>query len=159
MRRSFLFIAIACLVAGSGCGASLLRTPSAHLVTPAEQHLRRGEELEKQGLVDQAAEEYSLSAEFSAKGTEALSRLLLKQGRAGQAERILRDALARGQNSSGIYSGLARSLLRQGIDLDEAEELAMIAVKTADDADFAESWNTLNDVRVAKRRASSKTAR
>lgn len=121
-----------------------------------EQRLQLGAAFEKQGEWERAVQEYAKAAQHSDKGHLALGKLYAQRGNLPEAETALRLAMRTIKDNPELYNDLANVLLERGKDLEEAEDLAQLSVKIGNQDTFAESWNTLNNIRTIRYRKETK---
>lgn len=153
-----LSLSLICLLAG--CLTTGFSRPPEHLVLPGERQLRQGVLFERRGEWKKAEEAYTNALQYTDKGYIALGRLHAQRGHFKEAEKYFRNAMRTIHDDASLYNDLAQLLLAQQKRLDEAEELARLSVKLADQEQFPYSWDTLNAVRLTretiKKRAAAK---
>jgi arylsulfatase A-like enzyme/tetratricopeptide (TPR) repeat protein len=98
----------------------------------AEAHLIKGQLLEGQNLVDEAARAYRTELGYSPNSIPAaiaLSRLEGRRGRPAEQEKVLRNAIQTNPQSPGPYLLLAMTFLQREERYAEAVELAQLALE------------------------------
>ena len=98
----------------------------------AEAHLIKGQLLESQSLVEEAARAYRTELAYSPSSIPAaiaLSRLEGRRGRPAEQERVLRNAIQTNPQSPGPYLLLAMTFLQREERYPEAVELAHLALQ------------------------------
>lgn len=143
-----LSLSLVCLL--TGCLTSGFSRPPEHLALPGERQLQQGAGFERRGEWKKAEEAYTNALQYTDKGYIALGRLHAQRGHFKEAEKYFRNAMRTIHDNASLYNDLAQLLLAQRKRLDEAEELARLSVKLADQEQFPYSWDTLNAVRLTR---------
>ncbi|MEG2140054.1 MAG: hypothetical protein RRY20_04635 [Bilophila sp.] len=132
----------------AGCFLQAFKQPKA---PPAyEQNLQLGAVFEERGEWSRAEQEYSAAAQTTDKGNLALAKLYAQRGKLAQSETYFRLAMRTIRDDPNLYNGLAHILLERKKNLEEAEELAQLAVKIGNQDTFEASWDLLNSIREAR---------
>ncbi|MBI5518682.1 MAG: tetratricopeptide repeat protein [Desulfovibrio sp.] len=151
MTRNRLLIPLVLALGIAAVGCAMPRISVYDDPLSAKEHLQLGMANESKGDLEAAASEYR-----QAMHREPLARLYLGnvyygQGRLQDAEGEYRAALERLPENPEIMNNLAWVLLRRGVKLEEAQDLAERAVSRAPNAQAATAYqDTLSAIRAAR---------
>ena len=147
-RNLMIWCVFAFVMAVCGCSGkmSVLRQDT----LSAQEHVNLGIAYEHKGDWDLALKEYDLAAQQDPKGHFYKGNLLFQQNRLADAEAAYRRALKAMPDEAYLYNNLAWLLLTSNSRLEEAEELAELAVKRSSQEQFAEFWDTLSQIRLRR---------
>ncbi len=126
MRR-VLFLGIGIAVIFAGCAMPRVMVLSDPL--SPEEHLQLGIAYEKKGEFDNALEEYGAAAKKVPVAFFYLGNVCFQKKDFDRAEKYYRKAILRDSRNADAYNNLAWLLYLQGRNLDEAESLALTAIK------------------------------
>ena len=114
------------------------------------EHLALGVAYERQGEWDLALQEYAQAAESDPRGNFYMGNLLFQQNRLGDAEDAYRSAMERMRSDPDLFNNLAWLLYTRRDKLEEAEELAGLAVRLGGAERVDEYRDTLEQIRQAR---------
>lgn len=114
------------------------------------EHLRLGIAYERKGEWTLAMREYTLATQTDPLGNFYMGNLLFQQNKLEAAEQEYRIALRSMRTDPALLNNLAWLLYTRKENLEEAEELAALAIKLAGPEHFADYWDTLEQIRQLK---------
>ena len=154
-RNLMIWCVFAVMMAVCGCSGKVpvLRQDT----LSAQEHVNLGIAYEHKGDWDLALKEYDLAAQQDPKGYFYKGNLLFQQNRLADAEVAYRRALKAMPDEAYLYNNLAWLLLTSNSRLEEAEELAELAVKRSSQEQFAEFWDTLSQIRLRREQSTKQS--
>ena len=141
IRRAGATLVLAALL----LGCSLQQAASRQ--DPVNPHLLQGVAHERKGEWAPAMQEYALAAQTDPRGNFYLGNLLFQHNKLDEAEQEYRTALRTLHNDPALLNNLAWLLYTRKDKLEEAEQLAALAVKLSGPEHFVEYWDTLEQIR------------
>ncbi len=141
MFRACVFLLCGCLL--FGCVPQ--KTVQAEVAV--QDHLSLGVAYERRGEWDMAMREYALAAETDPRGSFYLGNLLFQQNDLDAAEEEYRKAMQQMRSDPDLFNNLAWLLYTKQDNLDEAEELANVAVQLGGAERDVEYRDTLEQIR------------
>ena len=122
-----------------------------HTEVAVQDHLGLGVTYERQGDWDSAMREYALASATDPRGSFYLGNLLFQRNELDRAEQEYRKAMQHMQSDSDLFNNLAWLLYTKQDNLEEAEELANVAVQLGGSERFSEYWDTLEQIRLLRK--------
>jgi Tfp pilus assembly protein PilF len=147
--RSVALLGIMLMVLSvSACAKDLTLIRQDTLTT--EEHMNLGIAYEHNGELELALSEYEIAAKNDPRGDFYAGNLLFQMGRPEESERHYRKAMRAMPDDALVYNNLAWLLFVSDSRLEEAEQLAELAVKKSSAEQFDDSWDTLTQIRMKR---------